>query len=138
MLGFRELYHCPIQICVSTKSAMLAKKAVAQEDLSEASLVIYGVEEELLKHLQMKYDENKITLRTSNLYMCRAMVALDQYAVGFTNAIVERYMKNPMLTAIPLKRETDMILGYFISDPASCNEKIYEFINMLKNEVNNN
>lgn len=118
-LDFFELLRCPIQGCVSAKSELAGRTLLTKYDLLSHPIVSYNVDEFLLRTLFPHTEFPNIALRTSNLNMCRSIIASNNYGISLTNEVIERYIKNALLCTVPLDCEEELVYGYMLAPEAN-------------------
>lgn len=130
-LDFFELLRCPIQGCVSTKSDLAERTLITKYDLLSHPIVIYNMDEFLLRTLFPHTEFSNIALRTSNLGMCRSIIASSNYGIALTNEVIERYVKNALLCTVPLDCEEEMVYGYMLAPEASSIPAVADMVTIL-------
>lgn len=130
-LDFCELMRCPVQGCVSVKSELASRPILTKQDILSNSLVSYNMDEALLEVLFPDTEFSNVTLRTSNLYMCRSIIASSNYGIALTNEVIEQYAKNSALRTIPLECDTEIVYGYMLAPEAGGISAVADMIGIL-------
>lgn len=130
-LDFYELARCRVKACVSLKSELASHHVLGIADLKLHPLVIYNDDEKLLHTLFPGAEFPNIRLRTTNLSMCRSIIASTDYGIALTNDVIEQYMKNTSLREIPLACDIELVYGYMLAPEARSIPVVADMVSIM-------
>ncbi|MCR5784998.1 MAG: LysR family transcriptional regulator [Eubacterium sp.] len=134
-LNFSELFRSPLMAAVSVNSNAVHKDVIKLNEFQNYPIVLFGVEDRLLNHLMLDTDLLEIAFRSSNLEICRHMIATDERSIGFTNSLPEKYIKNADIKTIPLSPSVDMVTGFLISPDFEKAPPAQALIKIMREEI---
>jgi DNA-binding transcriptional LysR family regulator len=130
---FVELTRCPLMACVSNKSPLLSKHKLQLQELVTHPLITYNLDARLLTQALETPIDLPIIFNSTNLMMCRSVLADRIDAVGITNLITEQYQADKNLCALPVTPTVEIIYGY-LADRQHGSHALKSFLNVLESE----
>ena len=98
---FDELHREPLMLAVSPHSPLAGASSVSRSDFLSLPLLLYQNERKLLADLFAPEQLPAVLLETTNDALLREAV-FQNWGVGFTTALRQRYAKQVPLAAVPL------------------------------------
>lgn len=130
-----ELDRSPLLGCTSVKSSIAEMDSLTLEDFWRYPFVAFSGDIQLLTNAaHTDCDrELEILLKSSNLNLCRAVLAENKDVLGITTRLDEKYMKVSGVKSIPIEPEIPIVYGY-VTAKQNKNSALQEFIEILLEE----
>ena len=128
-----ELTRCPLMACVSTSSPLAAKSKITIQEFISSPLVTFNLDARLLTGAMEIKEKLPIIFNSSNITMCRTVLAANKDAIGITNSVTERYMKTPNLCAVPVEPTLDIVYCY-LADRDGGRYAVQSFLELVERE----
>ena len=130
-----ELTRSPLLGCTSARSSISDMESLQLEDFWLYPFVAFSGDIKLLSNAMDGGGERelKILLKSSDLSLCRAVLAENKDVLGITTRLDEKYMKSSGLVSIPIEPEIPIVYSY-VTAKQNKNPALREFIEILEME----
>jgi DNA-binding transcriptional LysR family regulator len=133
-LIIKEINRYKIMACVSKSSPLAKKSAMSFDEFIEHPLAIYSLQTRILDHLYKDQYTPNIIIDSSNINLNRETIAKG-LAIGFTNALIEKYLENKNVVPVPFEEDMDVVCYYLTTAEMLKNVTAKEFLKVLKSKA---
>lgn len=126
-------FSCQQEVCMSVRSSMVKQKYMTVRDMEKGQVVLFGGDIRMLSHLPEGFDDSSVAVQTRNISLCRTLIASEKNMYGFTNRLVEHYMKSKGLVSVPFVPDIPVHYGYVLNRDTE-NPLIKDFREILETE----
>ena len=131
----REVGTMPLLITASAHSLLFDEKEYfSAEDLRRENLSLYGHEAKLAEQLLGQSCTQQIVFNSANLLLCREYTS-NSNSVGFSNSVVEKYIRGPHLKTVPFEPQLDLYTACMYNASIPLNPVLKDLIYIIQAEL---
>lgn len=135
-LECRAMVRGRILTYMSIKSPLAHKSVITAEDCLRSPLVAYHADLQLLRDMFGKDTELNVLLHSLNFQLCRTIVSMDRYSMGFSNEFMDFFTpQSPTLISKPLEPASEMVFGCFAPPEAKDDPDVELFLSLIQKEM---
>lgn len=133
-LKFEEIFRYKIMACVAKSSPLAKMSAISFDEFIKHPLSIYNLQTRILDHFQSEKFTPNIILNSTNIHLCRETISKG-LAIGFTDNLVEKYLENKNVVAVPFHEDIDVACCFITTAEMLENPTAKEFLKVLKSKA---
>lgn len=134
--SFMELGKARVLCRVSSKSNLAVKKIITPDDLKDHNIALFSAEEVVIDKILGPDLRHNVTITASNYTMLCDLISNDKSLVGITDTVIEKNLKIPSLTSVPMDLNLFTIYGYVTRRDRAVNATVSGLLDLVKKEFN--